>query len=440
MAQRPRNVRHGALHALVLLAFAACGSTDPPGEVGAPVEAGGELRLPKTFSAVIEPTGPHAVLPTEGFGLAVAVSGARVAVADFHDWEYAGLAFPHVDTFELVGGVAVPAGKLPATGFAEHPCFGEAIALDGELLAIGEPCAAGGDGVVHSYAWDGRAWVEEPPLAPPAGAVGARFGATLAMAANRMVVGAPFAPAVVPGGAETWGVGAAYVFSRSGGGWQPDTRLAPSDGLFGDTFGAALGMEASRIAVASPGRWNGDAAWNPLGPNGKVYVFELQGGSAWSEAAALVFAGGRPGEWIGRTLTLCSGAIFAGGDLQQWPAVHALRLGPGGWTEGDLDDPSLPGSCWVDDPSQPNNCRVDQLACDGSLLVVGMPFANGWIGTARTYEKLGGAWRPKGEIAGAAAGDRAGHAVAVDGSVIAVGIPSAVVDGRAVGIVRVQRF
>lgn len=432
MARRPLDARHCALHALVLVALVACGSTDPPGGDHGPPAAGDELRLPKSFSAVIEPTGPHPLLPTEGFGRSVAISGARVAVADYLDWEYAGLDFPHVDLFQIVGGVAVPAGKLPEVGYGDL-CFGEALALDGELLAVGEPCANAGAGEVHVYAWDGEAWVEAPPLGPAAEAGAARFGASLGMAANRMVVGAPREQAVAPGGAVEWGAGAAYVYSRSGGDWKLEARLVPDDVLGGDEFAKAVSMDASRIAAASPGRWNGDALGNPIGPNGKVYVYELQGAATWAEAAGLVFEGGLPGEWIGRTLALCSGTVFAGSNVRTWPAVHTFQLGPAGWIEGDLVD-----------PAPPPNGLVDALACDGSVLVVGMPFASppglDWLGSARVYAKTGGTWKLGAELTGAAPGDRAGHAVAVDGSVVAVGVPSAVVDGAALGIVRVQRF
>lgn len=426
------RIRHGALHALVLVALAACGTADPPAvESGAP-RAGAELRLPKTFSVTLEPTGPHYLLPTEGFGKSVALSGARVAVADYLNWQYSTFRFPHVDTFEIVNGVAVATGKLPAEGYGEL-CFGEALALAGDLLAVGEPCANAGAGEVHVYARVGTTWVEEPVLAAPGGAE-SRFGGAIALAANRMVIGAPGEGKVWPEGAYGRAVGAAYVYTRAGAGWRASARVTPSDGQTNDGFGGALAMDASRFVATSFGRWNGDAAGNAIGANGKGYLFTLAADGTWSETATFVVGDGLPGEWTGRTVALCSETVFMGSETWAWPAVHLFQEGPEGWTEGDLDDPTAP----------PNG-YVDAMGCDGPVLAVGMPFSTGpageaWMGSARRYSKLGGAWLMTGEVTGAAEGDRAGHAVAVDGSVFAVGIPAAMVDGRALGTVRVERF
>lgn len=429
MARPEPAVGRGAILAF-LVALTACGNAEPPAVGEGRTPLADDLRIPRTLSIVVQPSGPHYLFPNEGFGKTVALSGARLAIADYLDWQVYGMKFPHVDTFEIVDGVAAPIGKLPAEGYGEL-CFGEAIALLGDLLAIGEPCANGGTGEVHVYARSGGGWVEEPALAGAAGA--ARFGAAISGAANRLVVGAPAEPMISSDGAILPDAGAVYVYGRAGGAWRLEARLTPADVAGSDGFGSAVSMTAARIAATSPGRWNGDAAGNPIAPNGRAHLFELQADGTWIEAALLQVTHGGPGEWTGRTIATCAETVFVSGSAWEWPAVHLFRAGTAGWVEDDLVDPN---------PAA--NGYVDALACDGDLLGVGMPYASpdgsAWLGTARFFKRLGGAWLFMGEVAGGAAGDRAGHAVALDGPVVAVGAPGTLVNGRALGVVKVKRF
>lgn len=431
MAHRRTALRSGALHALVLVALTACGNTDPPAEGFPGRMADAALRLPRTLSLQILPTGQHANFPTEGFGRTVAISGARIAVADYLGWSFLPMQGPHVDTYAVVDGAAVWTGRVPPVGFGDV-CFGEAIGIDGDLLAIGEPCANGGLGEVHVYRDGGGAWVEEPPLAPLPTTGASRFGAAIAMAANRMAVGASQESTPVPDGGAIPQVGAAYVFTRAGGEWALAARLDHPEAAQGVGFGSAVSMSASLLAVSAPWHGNTDELGGPR-TGGRTYLFALQPDGTWVWTARLVVGDGPPYESAGGRLAVCSGTVFVGGDLWTWPAVHGFRLEVSGWVEQDLLDATAPP-----------NPYVDALACDGDLVAVGMPFASPddttWLGTARLYKKGGDGWGLVGEVAGSEAGERCGHAVALDNGVLVVGAPSAKVDGREIGIARVGRF
>lgn len=430
MNHRRRFLLRGATQTFVLAALIACGTTDPP--VGGPeVPSPAALKIPKSLSVLIEPVGPPAILPSETFGKTVALSGLRVAVADFLDFDLMGFRFTHVDTYEIRDGVAVGTGRLPATGYAAERCFGAAMAMDGDLLAVGEPCAGAGTGAVHVYRFEGGGWIEEPLLSPPAQEARPMFGATIAMAANRMVIGSRFETAPGP----VYGAGAAYVYVRNGGAWRLSARLAPSDPQPFEEFGAGLAMTASTIAVGAPEHANVDALGLPLLAHGRVTLFLLQPDGSWREGTSLAVTDGAVNENTARTLALCSGTLFVAGDGWDWPAVHLFQGAADVWVEGDLTEPV---------GAIPPLAKVDSMACEGDLLMVGMPFASPdgatWLGVARGYKKVSGAWQRVAELTGTAAGDRAGHGVAVYNGVVAVGMPNAVVAGRSAGSVRVQRF
>jgi choice-of-anchor B domain-containing protein len=87
------------------------------------------------------------------------------------------------------------AGELrPATGSTGGPQglgFGAALALDGARLVVGAPGAEGGRGAVHRRIRRNGAWEAEEPVASPVGEPGDGFGAAVALAEGRAVVGAP---------------------------------------------------------------------------------------------------------------------------------------------------------------------------------------------------------------------------------------------------------
>jgi catechol 2,3-dioxygenase-like lactoylglutathione lyase family enzyme len=379
-------------------------------------------RRTQALSVLIEPGEGQPRIPYEGFGLTVALSGTRVAVTDFLGFTVYGMVFAHVDTFDIVDGVAVEIGRIPALGYPSV-CFGETLALDGDLLAIGEPCA--GPGVVHVYRFTNGQWVEEPALSPPPEAGTARFGGALAMAANRMVIGAS------DGNTPAGPTGFVQVYGRYGGEWRPTALLTPAEAQPYEAFGASVAMTADTIAVGAPAH----VSVTPPGW-GRTTLFRLQATGVWLEDVQLVVADAAEGEMTAGLIALCNGTLFVAGNQWEWPGVHAFtRALDGTWTEGDLYEPP---------EAVPFVPKVDALACEGDVLAVGMPYVSvgdfGWLGTARIYKRNAGTWARVAEIVGTRPTDRAGHAVALDNGVVAVGIPGALVVDRTLGAVLVQRY
>jgi len=128
------------------------------------------------------------------------------------------------------------AKALPLTG----DFLGAAVALDGDLIAVGAPFEGVG-GAVHLLARaDGapRALVTSPTPRD-----GELFGAAVALTTDLLVVGAPgHEGSALPG--------RAYVFERASGAFRFVLESpAPSEG---DAFGAAVAASASAVAVGAP--------------------------------------------------------------------------------------------------------------------------------------------------------------------------------------------
>ena len=155
--------------------------------------------------------------------------------------------------------------------------FATSVDTEGDWMAVGAPGdSAGGasyrQGSVHLYQRQGTNWTRQIRLPHPDGLTRRVFGASVDLAGNRLVVGAPHdaAPAL--------GVGEAFVYSRTNGSWNLDARLVAPDPWTDDHFGSRVAWIGADIAVSSPYR---DSTSTP--PGGGLHFFR-----AWSNQWAHV--------------------------------------------------------------------------------------------------------------------------------------------------------
>src|SRR5215813_13243762 len=140
-------------------------------------------------------------------------------------------------------------------GGTAHDDFGCAVLLKGDLAVIGASFAEGEDGsygvgAAHVFRLDGGGtdqWIHVATLTPHETAGGAYFGTALALAGDRLIVGAP---------GTNVGQGKAYIFERNAGGpdlWGETGQLAPSDGLSNADFGKSIALDGEASIVGAMG-------------------------------------------------------------------------------------------------------------------------------------------------------------------------------------------
>ncbi|TMA60510.1 MAG: hypothetical protein E6J75_01080, partial [Deltaproteobacteria bacterium] len=177
------------------------------------------------------------------FGAAVAADGDEVLIGaplDSDPAPNAGAAYLfRRDTATLERTFQSPA---PAPG----DLFGAAVALAGSRVVIGTPSAAGGGtkaGAVHVF--DRASGNLLATIQNPAAHQGDEFGSAVAIAGDDVLVGAPFADS---GALNT---GAAYLFDGATGALL-QTFLNPAHGAF-DHFGFAVAAGPSSLLVGTHG-------------------------------------------------------------------------------------------------------------------------------------------------------------------------------------------
>lgn len=213
--------------------------------------------------------------PDSGFGFALDVSGDRIAIGAIDD-EDGGLRSGALYAFRKEGTTWVEEQKLSATDPAADRQFGAAVDVDDTRLIVGAPGTGSSPttlaGTAYVFERAGTTWTGQKLLIPD-GVVGDRFGDSVAVDGDTIVVGAP--------GDESTTVGAAYVFQKNGASFELVQTLAPTDGEAGDYFGGAVDVDGDRLLVAA---YRDDGVGED---SGSVYVFVRDAGT-WSEKQKLV--------------------------------------------------------------------------------------------------------------------------------------------------------
>ncbi len=159
--------------------------------------------------------------------------------------------------------------------------FGFSTALSGDTLAIGAPEEANGSGAVYVYARNDQGWTLQQRLSLSDRSSGDRFGQSLALRGNTLIIGA-MQRAVD----NRFNAGKVYIYARnSSGQWQQTHALTAPSPQAGHRFGYQVALDGQRLAVASL-----------LGPDngrdsGQVFLFHQNGNNGWGYEATVGEAG-----------------------------------------------------------------------------------------------------------------------------------------------------
>ena len=279
--------------------------------------------------------------------------------------------------------------RLPMPDDAVDGRFGYSVAVSGDTVVVGAPGKenGGGTGAVYVYTKPDSGWTLAPTpveLTPSDGVAGDQFGHAVSARGDTIVAGAP-------GSESGMGGGAAYVFTKPDTGWVDTSnsgKLTASDGSEGDRFGHAVSVSGEFIVVGAHGSdiaLDGDAAGTQeSGDSGAVYAFRRpEGGwTSSSDARKLAANGGGPGETFGYAVSV-SGDTMAVGSPN---AVILQRRTLEGARSGAVRTFTWPGLLWVDTPEafkiRPPNAEQSRifgvsLSADGNTAVVGTTPAEG---------------------------------------------------------------
>lgn len=191
-----------------------------------------------------------------GFGRSVAIRGDAIIV---------GTVVAHAYVFRFDGHQWSEQGKLIAVGGMTDG-EGCSVAIDGNTALIGarrSDTTVEDSGSAHVFRFDGSQWIEEQKLVASDAASEDRFGQSVALSGDTLVVGAYYDD---DHGSRS---GSAYVFHFDGSRWTQQRKLTPSDGAAGDRFARSVSISGNTIIMGAYG--NDDAG----SQSGSAYVFSV---------------------------------------------------------------------------------------------------------------------------------------------------------------------
>jgi hypothetical protein len=196
---------------------------------------------------------------------------------------------------------------LKASNAGATDFFGESVSVSGDTVVVGareEASNATGvngrqgnnralsAGAAYVFVRSGTDWTQQAYLKASNTGVGDRFGGSVAVSGDTVVVGAPFeysnatgVNAPPTGGTGTQAdnsagdSGAAYVFVRSGTDWTQQAFLKASNTGANDRFGGAVAVSGDTVVVGGAGEGsnasgvNGNQANNSFSDAGAAYLF-----------------------------------------------------------------------------------------------------------------------------------------------------------------------
>lgn len=270
------------------------------------------------------------LLPEDGesndmFGKSVSLYGDIALIgawADDDRGDHAGSAYVFVRSERYPW---VQQTKLLAGDGAAQDRFGQSVLLwDENTALVGAPRHNGigkESGAVYLYRREGQGWIETGKLLPDEKGAGARFGVSIAISGDSLLVGAP-RYSTERGGLAREQSGAVFVFVRQANGqWHQQAKMIADDRYGYDRFGNSVALDGDTAVIgAYHDNDQGD-------DSGSVYVFARQG-EQWNQQAKLLSVDGEKGDWFGYSVALFGDtlAVASLGDHDKGISAGAVHL------------------------------------------------------------------------------------------------------------------
>jgi hypothetical protein len=346
-----------------------------------------------------------------GYTVALSADGNTALVGGYSDHKFTGAVW----VFVRFGSTWVQQGsKLTATGEVGEGMFGVSVALsaDGNTALVGGVRNNAGVGAAWVFARSGAVWAQQAMLtatAPEEIGKG-EFGESVALSADGNT-------ALIGAYGDSAYTGAAWVFTRSGGTWsQQGGKLTGNEESGFGEFGYSVALSGDGASALIGG--TGDNA-----STGAAWAF-TRSGSTWSQLGTKLTGEGESGTAeFGQAVALSTDgltAIVTGPhDGSGVGAAWGFTRGAGGWiAQGAKIVPS-------EEVGGGRFGWAVALSSDGDTALFGAPNDNKSAGAAWVFVRAGSTWLQQGEKLAPGGEADTGHGVALsaDGDTALLGSP-----------------
>ncbi|MFV2068166.1 MAG: S8 family serine peptidase, partial [Pirellulales bacterium] len=257
------------------------------------------------------------------YGWSVDVDGNWAVVGAYYDDQEAGNAGAAY-VLEKTAGGWVQRTKIIADDAQASDYFGYSVAISGNTIVVGahyEDERGGDAGAAYIFTGSGSVWTQQQKMTASDGAAGDRFGASVDIDGDTVVVGAQFDDSYT---------GSAYVFTRTASVWSQDQKLLAADGAVADYFGYSVGIDGDTVVVGA--YYDDDKGGN----SGSAYVF-TRTGSVWSQEQKLLAADGVASDRFGISVGIDADTVVVGAyyDDDKEGSAYIFERTDFGWVQQD---------------------------------------------------------------------------------------------------------
>jgi hypothetical protein len=410
-----RNTRNTMIPGLALMAGLACNPMCPAQQQipVPPAQQAPQSSLGTSFGGTF---GPQTIFSPDLeagdiFGAAVAVDGDVMLLGAEYDDDN-GTDSGSVWVYRYLKGSWKPEQKLKPSDAQKGDNFGRAVTVRGNVAVIGahwDDDKGSNAGSVYIFGFDGTEWVQQQKLVAPDGAPDDRFGATLALYGNRLLVGAWLDDD------KGFNSGSVYSYHFNGSMWVLDQKLTASDGHAGAFFARYIGLTRN---VAVIGAWHD----NEKGVNaGAAYIFRYNG-NEWVETQKLLPADLGPGDEFGWAAAMYGDVAIVGAYGDDEAATDAGAT----YVFRDLNGTFVLEQKLLADDAAAFNQMGYCIAVQGDQMLLGAKVTTSsvnQVGKAYVFRRENGTWKQKRllEPPDGEDGDAFGFHLDMDGNTFVVG-------------------
>jgi hypothetical protein len=314
----------------------------------------------------------------QGRSVAISADGTTAIVGGLADNADVGAAW----VFTRSGGVwSQQGGKLVGTGAvgAAQQTWSVAISADGNTAIVGGTQDNSSAGAAWVFTRSGGVWSQQGSKLVGTGAIGtADQGYSVALSAdgNTAIIGGPW---------DNTGVGATWVWTRSGGVWTQQGNKLVGTGAAG-----SMVQQGVSVALSADGNTALEGGYNDNSGLGATWVFTRSGAVWTQQGSKLVGTGAAGASAQGRMVALSgdSNTAIIGGyqDNSNVGAAWVFTRSGGAWTQ---QGSKLVGTGAVASTWQGFSVAI---STDGNTAVVGGPSDNSNAGAAWVFTRSGGVW------------------------------------------------
>jgi alpha-tubulin suppressor-like RCC1 family protein len=184
-------------------------------------------------------------------GYSVAISGDTIVVgAPYDNYMLAGGA---VDVFVREGAEWTHEEAIFSWD-REYDTFGYSVAIDGDTMVVGAIQERRDlyhtlTGAAYIYTRSGTTWSQQAKLTADDSRFGDRFGCSVSISGDTVLVGAEYYDMVFTADRFTYNSGSAYVFARAGTTWSQQAKLVTRNDGQGMRFGYSVAIDGDTALV-----------------------------------------------------------------------------------------------------------------------------------------------------------------------------------------------